>query len=262
MEDGKIFYTRKEKGFGPYLAKNGYDVFIADMRGKGSSKPKGFKKLTYSQTELIINDIPKCINAIKKLSQKDSLHMVTHSWGGVWLYAFLARFNELYNIKSQTFFASKRRISVWTPKRILFADVFWNLGGRLSCILFGYGAFKNLRMGSEGEPKRLFNEMNKWVYTKQWIDDKDGFNYVTALHKQKLAPSLHLTGVKDDVLGNPIDVELLIKEAGEHQEADLHILGKNNGNLHDYNHIDILTHKLAQEDHFPMILEWINSHDN
>ena len=261
MEDGKIFYTRKEKGFGPYLAKNGFDVFIADMRAKGSSKPKGFKQLTYSQTDLITNDIPKCIDEVLKLTAKDSLHIATHSWGGVWLYAFLARYNEQYNIKSHVLFASKRRISVWNPKRILYADMIWNWGGRLSCFLVGYGAFKKLRVGSEGEPKRLFLEMNKWVYTKQWFDPNDNFDYKTALHEQKLSPSLHLTGIKDDILGNPIDVELLMKEAGEHQEADLHIVGKSNGNLHNYNHIDILTHKLAEEDHFPMILEWMKNND-
>lgn len=265
IEDGKIFYSKSGKGFGPFLANNGFDVFIADMRGKGSSTPKVSKHLTYSQTELITNDIPKCLDEIIKLTGKNDFHLVGHSWGGVWLYSFLARTmsgkESKYNIKSQVLFASKRRISVWTPKRLLYADIIWNFYGSLTSNLFGYATFKKAKIGSEDEPKVLFKDMNKWVYTKKWIDKEDKLDYKKELPKLKLPPSLHLTGVKDSVLGNPIDVELLIKEAGEDQEYELYILGKNNGNLHDYGHIDILTHKLAEKDHFITALNWIKKHD-
>lgn len=261
IEDGKIFYSNSGKGFGPFLAKNGFDVFIADMRGKGQSTPKVSRSLTYSQTELIKNDIPKCLDKISAITGKKEFHLVGHSWGGVWLYSFLARFWNKYKVKSQVLFASKRRISVWSPKRILYADIIWNFYGRITSILFGYAAFKKAKIGSEDEPKRLFNDMNQWVYTKKWVDKEDQLNYKKALPKIKLPPSLHLTGIKDTVLGNPIDVELLIKEAGENQDYELCVLGKNYGNKHDYGHIDILTHKFAEEDHFITALEWLKKYD-
>lgn len=31
IENGKIFYTEKNKGFAPFLAKNGYNCFVADL---------------------------------------------------------------------------------------------------------------------------------------------------------------------------------------------------------------------------------------
>ncbi len=261
IEDGKIFYSKSGKGIGPFLAKNGFDVFIVDMRGKGSSKPKVSKKLTYSQTDLLTIDIPACLDKIKELTNKDEFHFVTHSWGGVWAYSFLARFYNQYKVKSMVMFASKRRISVWTPKRILFADIIWNGYGRISSVLSGIALFQKPRIGSENEPKQLFLDMNTWVYTKQWIDKVDELDYKETLSKIDLPPTLHLTGIKDKVLGNPIDVALLAEEAGEHEDLEISILGKNYGNLHDYNHIDILTHKLAEEDHFLTALDWIKKND-
>lgn len=267
IEDGKIFYSKSGKGFGPFLAKNGFDVFIADMRGKGSSKPKVSKKLTYSQTELITHDIPQCLDKITEITGKKSFHLVAHSWGGVWLYSFLARSLKgigsvkKYDIKSQVYFASKRRISVVTPRRILYADIIWNFYGTLTSKILGYSTFKKARVGSENEPKRLFEDMNHWVYSKNWIDKEDKLDYKKTLQNLTLPPTLHLTGIKDTVLGNPIDVELLIKEVGENQEYQFYILGKNYGNKHNYGHIDILTHKLAEEDHFITALNWIKEYD-
>lgn len=262
IENGKIFYSKSGKGFGPFLANKGFDVFIADMRGKGESTPKVSKKLNHSQTELITVDVPKSLDKIKEITGKEEFHFVSHSWGGVIMYAFLARFSKQYKIKSQVMFASKRRISVLSPKKILHADIIWNLWGKLSSNLAGYAVFKKMRIGSEDEPKTMFKQMNQWVYTKKWIDTEDNFNYPNKLQKIALPPTLHLTGIKDDILGNPIDVELLRKEAGEHQEGELFILGKNYGNMHDYDHINILTHPLAEEDHFITAYEWIKKYDD
>ena len=42
------------------------------MRGKGSSTPKVSKQLTYSQTDLITNDIPKCLDKIISITGKNN----------------------------------------------------------------------------------------------------------------------------------------------------------------------------------------------
>ncbi len=41
IENGRIFYSNESdtenlKGLGPYMARRGYDVYVADLRGKGS----------------------------------------------------------------------------------------------------------------------------------------------------------------------------------------------------------------------------------
>ena len=40
VEDGRIFYHNSGKGLGSFLAKHGYDVYVADLRGIGKSTPK------------------------------------------------------------------------------------------------------------------------------------------------------------------------------------------------------------------------------
>jgi hypothetical protein len=39
------------------------------------------------------------------------------------------------------------------------------------------------------------------------------------------------------------------------------VLSKGNGNLHNYDHINILTHPDAPKDHFPIVLNWLNQHN-
>ena len=65
MENSKIFHSKSKKGFAPYLAKNGFDVFTVDMRGKGESTPKVSQKTKQSQTDQILEDLPLCISKIK-----------------------------------------------------------------------------------------------------------------------------------------------------------------------------------------------------
>ena len=39
IENGLIFYTEKGKGLACYLAEQGFDVYVADLRGRGKSTP-------------------------------------------------------------------------------------------------------------------------------------------------------------------------------------------------------------------------------
>ena len=260
IEDGRIFYSKSGKGLAPYLAQQGFDVFVMDGRGKGESISKIDRGFQHSQTDHIIKDLPFCIDKIIENSGNKEIHFVAHSWGGVLQLAFLARFQGMYEVKSMVFFGSKRRISIRNFKKFFRVDIVWNLVGYFISRFFGYAPFKLFKIGSENESIPFFNQMNHWVYSKDWKDKEDGFDYHESLQKQELPPALYLTGINDDILGNPIDVELLMKETGVNQDVEMMILGKSNGNSHDYGHIDIMTHKDAENDHFPIALDWMLRH--
>jgi hypothetical protein len=72
---------------------------------------------------------------------------------------------------------------------------------------------------------------------------------------------LYLTGKNDRVLGHPTDVQLLMNETGINQPKEFRIIGKNEGHLHDYDHISLLTHPDAVKDHFPFVLEWLKKNE-
>ena len=261
IENGKIFYSKSGKGFAPYLAHNNYDVFVADLRGRGKSSPLINRNSKFGLKEVINEDLPAFINKIIDIKGPVPQHWVSHSWGGVMLLAFLARKNKLSNVKSLLFFAAKRRISVQNIKRLYMIDLCWNWIGRLFIFKYGYLPAKEFKFGSDNESAKTYTETNKWIYEKKWIDWNDGFDYIAQLSSMNLPPILSMTGIGDKVLGHPKDAQLLLNEIGMQNEK-VKILSKKNGNHYNYGHIDILTHPDCKRDHYPKILKWMLKHDN
>ena len=253
IENSRVFYSKSGKGFAPWLSSQGFDVYAVDLPGKGKSEPQVSRSFQQTQTKFITEELPKIIEEISARNNSGVLHLGAHSWGGVLIASMLAR--KQIAVDSMVFFASKRRISVFSLKRIIAVDFIWSLVGTISAYLVGYLPAKFLRIGSDNEPKDFFLQTNNWVYRKKWVDPEDGFDYKKALSNKPVPPTLFLTGINDRVLGNPIDVEVLMNEMPDSRH-EFKILGKNYGNRHNYDHIDILTHKAATEDHFPEVVQW------
>jgi predicted alpha/beta hydrolase len=258
IENGKIFYSKSGKGFAPYLAQQGFDVFAADLRGRGSSKPAVSRHSKTSQTDTITEEIPAIINEVMKISNASSLHLGAHSWGGVLLLSAYALYHTQLNINSMIFLGSKRRISIRNLNRFVTVDFGWTILGRLLTSIYGYFPATKLKVGSDNDPSKFYYQNNNWVYTKKWIDPESGFDYRKKLKSIDLPPVYFYTGVNDKLLGNPIDVKKLAEECNSSENVT--ILGKKNGNLHDYDHINILTHPDAVKDHFPEIAELYKKH--
>lgn len=259
IENGKVFYSSSGKGLAPFLAAAGYDVYVPDLRGKGKSTPRINRRSAFGQYEAITEDIPRLLERIHDLSGGQPIHLMAHSWGGVLLLAWYARFQGTYPVRSMVFFGSKRKIYIRSLKKFLMVDIGWNLLGRASSSLLGYLPAVGLRFGSDNESKKFYRETNHWVYSNAWKDKRDKLDYHKQLQSLVLPPILSLTGVEDDVLGHPNDVQQLLRESGA---ADFRYVtvGKKYGFRHDYGHIDLLTHPDAPEDHFRLVLDWLKQH--
>ena len=122
--------------------------------------------------------------------------------------------------------------------------------GFLDAVKYRIGA-DNISAGTFRETQARVRAGDEW---KHW---KDGFDYRAAFAEMELPPCLYLAGKKDRVLGHPTDVKLLMQETGAHQPAKFHLLSKSNGHRNNYGHIDMLTHKDAPQDHFPMAVKWL-----
>ena len=263
IENSRIFYSEKGKGLAPFLAEKGFDVFVADLRGKGKSTPAASSRRSKGgQYEVIMHDIPAMVDHIKKLKGEDTrIHLAAHSWGGVLVAAWYARFAHTHpGVRSLVYFACKRKIYVHHIRRWFMVDLMWTSVGSIVTRLAGYLPAKKLRMGADDEPAQFFFECNCWVYSNSWIDPRDGFNYHKAFQQIHFPPVFSMTGANDHSLGNTICVKKMLHEiGGEHTTHQL--LGKRNGNLHDYDHINILTHPDAPKDHFMQVLNWLNEHN-
>jgi pimeloyl-ACP methyl ester carboxylesterase len=256
VENGRMFYSNTgSSGLGPYLAKYGYDVYVGDLRGRGESKPHVSRNSKYGQTEAITEDIPAFIEKIISLRGNTPQRWVCHSWGGVLTSSHLLRFPKYRDlVKSMVYFGSKRRVSAINPTRIFQIDIVYTFLGSLLVRKHGY--FPSSRFMSEDEPALTRKGTAIWIRMKDWVDPFDGFNYGKAAQDVVLPPTLYFAALNDQCLGHRKDVLLTINESGKHVSKYV-LLGKKCGNLHDYDHVTMLTHKDAVKDHFPMVVAWL-----
>lgn len=258
IEDSRIFHSSSGKGFAPYLAKKGFDVFAPDLPGKGKSIPKVGKDLNHSQSDFIHRDLTDYLSFIRRFYPEEKIRFGAHSWGGVLILAWYALYGNPNQIGNMVFFGSKRRVAVKSARRFFVLDLMWSGLGKLSTAIAGYLPARSLRFGSENEPAEFYRQTNEWVYSKKWIDHQSGKDIARLLRSKSIPPVLYVAAIKDHVLGNPTDVERLMVETGSDETSFL-LLAKNNGNMRDYNHIDMLTAPECPEDHFPLAALWLKS---
>ncbi len=254
IENSGIFFSKSGKGLAPFLVSHGFEVFVPDLRGRGESKPSISRKIRFSQAETIKEELPAIVKKVLELSGAESIHLGAHSWGGVLLLSTYALFREQLNVKSMVLFGSKKYIGIKSLLRFLRIELGWiGLGGFLSTI-YGYFPAKEFGAGSDNEPNPYNRDTMRWVRSKSWVDPETKLDYGKILRSTKIPPSLIYAGVNDKVLGHPKDVKFLTEQAGIPEAFQM--LGKKYGNLHDYGHIDMLTHKDAKNDHFPEVAEF------
>jgi len=261
IENGHIFYTQSQKGLGPYLARRGYDVYIADLRGRGKSYPVIDANSKYGQSEAISEDIPAFVHEIAKRRGDVSQHWVAHSWGGVLMASALLRYPELKRyVGTQIYIGTKRSVRVKNLHRYFMIDFIWKGVCRLLAMYYGYLPAKRLRIGADDETKKSLYQSIAWVKPLPWCDSDDGFSYQEAAKHTSMPPTLYITGTHDHCLGHADDMQRFRQEVGV-KDTELMVLGKQFGYSQDYDHISILTAPQAEVEHFPLITAWIEQHN-
>ncbi len=258
ISNGKIFYSESGKGIACYLAMHGFTSYVIDMPGRGLSEPKLARGVNPTQTEVIVDVIPLVHEFILSQQPKNlKVHWLGHSWGGVLLSAALLRFPELQQqVKTLVGFGSKRLLTVNSLKKIWIIDIFWKHIALFLVKKQGYLAADRYGIGMDNESEYSIKNQIPWL-SKDWIDPMDGFNYQEQIPTSNFPPCWFFSAVKDKVLGNPKDVKKSLSEL-KVSDARFTLLGKKQGNKHDYDHASMLTHSDCVEDHFIELLAWYN----
>ncbi|MEY4767146.1 MAG: hypothetical protein RI907_3819 [Pseudomonadota bacterium] len=257
MSNGRVFYSDSGKGFGPYLARQGYDVFVADLRGKGESTPRISPRSRHGQTEMIRDDIPALHAAIRQLTGHQAVHWVSHSWGGVVLNSALLRRPELIaQVASLVHFAAKRSVAVRNLNKAIEIDLMWNVVLRGVTRSVGYLPARQLRFGSDNETNKTHRQIKAWAKPGPWVDSDDGFDYAAAAQRLTLPPALYFAARNDPCRGHTQDILRFRAESGAH-ESRVHLLSRRTGYRHDHDHISLLTHPDAEREHFPLAVAWM-----
>lgn len=254
IEDGRIFYSEKGKGLAPFLVEHGFQCLILDSRARGKSTPPLKDNHLFNQTDILNEDFPRIFEFIKA-NTNQQFSIITHSWGGVHVNSFLLTHSKwIPLVKSVVHISTKRRVSVLNLHRLFYIDLMWKLVGDLFILFKGY--LPAGTMGPEGESRGTLKDTQKWVYSKEWIDQRTKTDYRLLAKSINLPPTWYLTGKNDMCLGHIRDVTDFALESG-HESNQVTLLSKDNGNLEDYDHISILTSKKALEDHFPKIKDFL-----
>ncbi len=256
IENGKIFYSNSLKGLAPFLAKHGYDVFVPDLRGHGKSTPPINKQSSFGLYDLIEIDLNLIVHKIKELKPNMPQIWMAHSWGGICLLSYFAKFNPHTHVSKMVFFGVKRRITIQTLQKIFMIDVMWRFIGKVLVNMYGYLPAQKINMGSDNESKKTYLETDEWVKRKSEWKDLVGFDIRKTLQNIELPPILSFTGINDTVLGHPTDAKLLLDEIHS-KKYTFKVLGKKFNHLEDYDHISILTSPKAEKDHFLEVLDFI-----
>jgi predicted alpha/beta hydrolase len=258
VENGRVFYTPDGKGLGPFLARAGHPVYIADQRGRGESRPHVARGHAYGQTEAIVEDLPAFHRAVRERHPGERVHWLAHSWGGVLMLSALGRFPALRaEVASLCCFGTKRCVRVRNLHKRLLIDLYWLRLAPLIARGVGYLPSARLGLGSDDESRGSLEQCCAWVRPGPWVDPADGFDHGAALRAaDDLPPAWFLAAADDPCLGHPDDVRATMAEAGL-AGARFSLLGRSAGHEHDYSHITMLTHHDAPRDHFPAVASWL-----
>ncbi len=74
------------RSFGNYLAAEGFDVFMIDLRGHGRSRHLGAKP-PKDLNDYVREDAPAAVREVRRISQLGPIYLIGHSMGGLISYA-------------------------------------------------------------------------------------------------------------------------------------------------------------------------------
>lgn len=257
LEDGRTFYSDDGTGLACYLARQGYDVYVADLRGKGKSWPRISRRSSFGCHQTITEDIPALLKKIIVKRGKVPQIWIGHGWGSVLMCAYYARFGDsLCPVARMAHFGARRQIQSFNSSKKLLINFLWLKLSRLLVRISGYMPAKLLKLGRCNESQGTYSDYLNWSLQPEWSDSEDGFSYGEAIRQQILPPSFYFASAGDRAYGDPADVREFMKELGPH-DGRMMVLSRSGGNLRDYGHRDMLLHRDCEDDHFPLLLQWL-----
>lgn len=265
LQSSDIFYPKDEtanrEGLAHYLARQGYDVFIADLRGKGKSWPHISSHSNFGFHQLITEDLPALLSKVTELRPNSPQLWVGQGWGGVLLNAYYARFgNEFAEVSQLVHFGVRRRTIIDSRKKTWWLGVLWQKIFPMLTSLVGYLPLARWRLAVCNESAQCLKDYLQWSQDELWCDPIDDYDYAAAMLQRKLPASLYFASMGDTVYGDQQDVRAFIREQGPH-DARMIILGKVCGNKNNYSHKSMLLHHDCEGDHFPLLMSWLNEYE-
>ncbi|MBX9915034.1 MAG: alpha/beta fold hydrolase [Pseudomonadaceae bacterium] len=243
----RFWYSPKAIGLGAHLARGGFDVWIAEMRGHGLS-PRNQQYKGNRVSDYARYDLP-AIGAFVREQAGQAAHWIGHSLGGTTLTAALGgQYLDEQHVASVALFGSQVSRVYWPLK---VPPVEW--GGRILLKRFAHISGSRLKRGPEDEPIGLVLESMRWHGLFGRFGDKqsDWWAGLAAVKVPVLAVS-----AEGDFQDPPWACHKLLKQFGSATREYL-CLGSKSGFADNFGHVEMLVSKPAQRDVWPLVEHWL-----
>ncbi|MBF7730774.1 alpha/beta fold hydrolase [Pseudomonas sp. N040] len=244
----RFWYSPAGVGLGAYLARAGFDVWLAEMRGHGLS-PRNRNYRLNTIADYARYDLPAIAAFVQEQTARIP-HWMGHSMGGVTLAAASGgRYLDEHNAASLALFGSQ----VSKAMRLLkFPPVEW--AGR--CLLRRCKVISGSRLdrGPEDEPIGVAIETLRWHGLFGRFGDRlsDWWAGLPAVRIPVMAVS-----AKADQ-GDPVwACRKLFKQFGASGKQFI-VLARSEGFSADYGHVEMLVSKPAALEVWPLAVAWLN----
>jgi len=276
VECGRIFYHDSGKGLAYHFAQQGYEVFVADLGGRGRSLGCDDAPSSLTVHDIVTDAIPRLLRAATQhcsLSEDEFTSSaasylkaasvaptiwVAHGFGGVLLSAAWARMNNEERTATQMMFFSTRR-KLQAKNRIANAVVNAFCHPLAQKLVNWYGAFPaaKFHLGSANENTQWFGVYTDWISNDSWCDTEDGFDYQAALKINPIPPTLHFATAADTLYSDAADVRAFINELGCH-DARMIVANTIGDTQRKYDHLSLLLDPAAVNDVFKDATDWLH----
>lgn len=244
----RFWYSPKGLGLGPYLARAGFDVWIAEMRGHGLS-PRNQAYRHNRVSDYVRYDLPAIAGFVHEQNPQ-AAHWIGHSLGGITLAGALGgHYLDQDRVASAALFGSQISRTYWPLK---VPPVEW--GGRLLLKRFSVISGSRLKRGPEDEPVGLALESMRWhgLFGRFGDAERDWWAGLAEVGVPVLAVAA--AGDRQDP---PWACRKLLEQFGS-ATSEFLCLGKEKGFASDFGHVEMLVSKEAQREVWPLVQRWLD----
>lgn len=247
----RFWYSPKGIGLGAWLARQGFDVWIPEMRGHGLS-PRNIDYRRNRVADYAQYDLP-VINAFIHEQSGRKPHWVGHSLGGTTLAAALGgRYLTEEQVASVALFGSQITRNYWPLK---IPPVAW--AGRLLLKRFPHLSGARFKRGPEDEPIGLVLEVMRWYGLFGKFRDRDSDWWAGLADNRIAVMAVAAAGDQQD----PVEeCRRLFDQFGGETNRFVE-LGREAGYSEDFGHVEMLVSKPAQVEVWPLVAQWLRDNE-
>ncbi len=245
----RFWYSPKGIGLGAHLARAGFDVWIAEMRGHGlSSRNQNYR--ANQVADYARYDIP-AIAAFVHEQSGQAAHWIGHSLGGTTLAAALGGEHlDTAGAASVALFGSQVSRVHWPLK---IPPLQWL--ARLVLKPFEHISGPRFQRGPEDEPIGVVLESMRWNGLFGRFGDRESDWWVGLARVEVPVLAVAAAGDHQDPVWA---CRKLFDQTGSTQRRFL-CLGRDHGFSEDFDHVAMLVSKAAQREVWPLVVDWLNS---